>query len=320
MTTQTIKHGTQEWHDARKGKITGSTAAAILAPGQAGVRGTPLTEWRRITQELAGMDLELGAPPDADDAADDDGDTLSDILAWGSESERLHAELLRKQGWHVDLNQDLRVDADRPWLAGTPDGTVLADGQRSVLEMKAPVHNFSVWRDEAPMGARVQAAIYMHLLDLDSAVVSALIPPRPRWHLIVRNDEWEAWALDKLDRFWHDHVLADIPPPATGSDGDLEVLKLIYPEHREGTAVRLTDDALVAATRLEHAKAMKKEAEAIEAEAKAIIVAAIGDAEYGILPDGSGFTYRASSRSEPAREARTVSFRTLRFAKQLKVR
>ena len=169
------------------------------------------------------------------------------------------------------------------------------------------------------MGARIQASIYMHLTDMDSAIVSALIPPKPRWHTIIRNDEWEAWALDTLDRFWHGHVLADIPPEATATEHDLDMLKLIYPEHKAGTAVRLANDALAAAAQLEHAKAMKKEAERIEAEAKAIIVAAIGDAEYGVLPDGSGFSYRTTSRTEPARDARSISFRTLRYAKQLKM-
>ena len=55
--TKTIKHGTPEWFAARRGKVTGSTAAAILAPGQTGVRGTPRSEWMRITKELAGEDF-----------------------------------------------------------------------------------------------------------------------------------------------------------------------------------------------------------------------------------------------------------------------
>ena len=316
MTTKTIKHGTPEWFAARRGKVTGSTAAAILAPGQSGVRGTPLSEWLRITKELKGEDFAEPEP----ETPDDEGDGLHDILAWGSGSEDFHAHLLRKQGWGVKLNQDLIVSADRPWLAGTPDGYVQTeDGSESLLELKAPVHNFSQWREEAPMGARIQASIYMHLTDMDSAIVSALIPPKPRWHTIIRNDEWEAWALDTLDRFWHGHVLADIPPEATATEHDLDMLKLIYPEHKAGPAVRLANDALAAAAQLEHAKAMKKEAERIEAEAKAIIVAAIGDAEYGILPDGSGFSYRTTSRTEPASDARSISFRTLRYAKQLKV-
>jgi len=311
-----IQHGTPEWHAARKGKVTGSTAAAILAPGQSGVRGTPLSEWHRITQELAGEEPEAVDLPEDDDA--DAG--LQDILAWGSNSEQFHAEQLRRQGWQVTLNHDLYVDADRPWLAGTPDGTCWGeDGSASVLEMKAPVHNFSAWRDEAPLGARIQASIYMHLLDTDSAVVSALIPPKPRWHMVLRNDEWESWALAKLDEFWNDHILKGIPPPATPCEADVEMLKLVYPTHQQGVAVRLADDAIVAAAQLEQAKAMKKEAERIESEAKAIILAAIGDAEYGVLPDGSGFTYRTSSRAEPARDARTIQFRTLRFAKQLKL-
>ena len=316
--TKTIKHGTPEWFAARRGKVTGSTAAAILAPGQTGVRGTPLSEWMRITKELAGEDFQ--SPEPEPEMPDDDGDRLADILAWGSGSEDFHAQLLRKSGWDVKLNQDLIISTDRPWLAGTPDGYVQTeDGTESLLELKAPVHNFAAWREQAPMGARVQASIYMHLTDMDSAVVSALIPPKPRWHTVIRNDDWEAWALDTLDRFWHGHVLADIPPPAMPGEHDLDMLKLIYPEPKAGTAVRLTDDALAAAAQLEQAKAMKKEAERIEAEAKSIIVAAIGDAEYGILPDGSGFSYRSTNRTEPARDARTISFRTLRYAKQLKI-
>lgn len=311
-----IQHGTPEWHAARKGKVTGSTAAAILAPGQPGVRGTPLSEWHRITQELAGNEPEA-VEPEADDDADGG---LQDILDWGSSSEEFHALQLRRMGWQVNLNRDLYIDSERPWLAGTPDGTCYGeDGTTSVLELKAPVHNFSAWRDEAPLGARIQASMYMHLLDTDSAIVSALIPPKPRWHMVLRNDEWESWALAKLDEFWNEHVQKDIPPPVTPCEGDVEMLKLVYPTHQAGVAVRLADDAIVAAAQLEQAKAMKKEAERLESEAKAVILAAIGDAEYGVLPDGSGFTYRTTSRAEPARDARTVQFRTLRFAKQLKM-
>lgn len=316
MSNTIIKHGTPEWFTARRGKITGSTAAAILAPGAAGVRGTPLTEFYRITQELAGNTPDQ---PDLPVDEDEQDDSLEAILRWGSKSEDFHAELLRGEGFDVRINRDLVSSTDRPWLCGTPDGYVeTEDGSTSVLELKAPVHNFALWREEAPVSARIQASLYMHLTDKDSAIVSALIPPKPRWHTVLRNEQWESWALEQLDIFWHEHIQKDIPPDVTPTETDLEMMKLIYPTHVAGEAVRLTDAALAAAAQLEQAKAMKKQAEQIEAEAKAIIIAAIGDAEYGVLPDGSGFTYRASSRSEPAREARTVQFRTLRFSKNLK--
>lgn len=321
--TTIIKHGTPEWFNARKGKITGSSAAAILAPGQPGVRGTPLSEWHRITTELSGETPEAVAEDTAFDEDDQGIDTsLQEILDWGSSSEEFHAEMLRRSGFVVTLNRNLLIDPRREWLAGTPDGMISAvdDGtEASVLEMKAPVHNFQAWRDGPTVGAQIQASIYMHLMDLDSAIVSALIPPKPRWHTVIRNDEWEAWALDKLDRFWHGNVLADIPPEATGTDTDIETLKLIYPDHQPGLVVRLTDAHLSAVVQLEQAKALKKQAEAMEADAKAAIIAAIGDAEYAVCPDGSGFTYRTTTRNEPPRDARAVQYRTLRFSKNLKV-
>lgn len=52
-----------------------------------------------------------------------------------------------------------------------------------------------------------------------------------RTYKIVFSPEWWAKVLPVLDRFWHDNVLAGVPPEPTSYAGDSDAIKRQYEEH-----------------------------------------------------------------------------------------
>jgi predicted phage-related endonuclease len=108
---------TDEWHKARAGRITGSTAAACLGLNE---HVGHLAAWRRI----------MGITVDQDNwhmkrGRDNEGDIVSDYeVATGN--------LVRSTGFwrHPEFE----------WLGSSPDGTIFdGSGSDGILEVKAPM-------------------------------------------------------------------------------------------------------------------------------------------------------------------------------------
>ena len=300
-----IKHGSLEWHEARRGKINISTAVNILYPGRPGVRGTPLTEYTRIVSELDGTD----EPEEHDEG-------LADILHWGSSTEALHMSILQRKSpeWEITPNDKLVMHPDIDYICGTPDGfgsnTTL--NRRAVVELKAPI-NFEPWGSECPTGPRTQCMLYASMCGGDMGMVSALIPPSVQVYVIPRDGMWEDWAWMMLKLFWTENVMKRVPPAAT-YDKDMEALKVRARE--DGKSVLLPDSLREYAQRMEEAKRIIKTGEEMENEAKMKILDAMGDAETGLFADGSGYQFVSQTRKVPAREAGTSTYRVFRKVKK----
>lgn len=319
----------KEWFEARKGKITASSAASILCePGTPGVYGTPLTEFTRITRELNGL-AEADLPPDDDDeerAANEDDleeeerTSERDDLEWGNNSEPIHRAMLAKAAKAtIEPCTGLYVHDSFDWLAATPDGIVTCPVNGTGLaELKAPTRfGMLKWEnDQPPFGYVIQVCVAMMCAKMPWDLLSVLVPPRPRWRRTYLTPEMEEFILSGLAEFWTEHVMRDLPPPATGSSKDLAALKALYPQSSTRRIVFSTP-AIAAAQQLEDAKAAIKEAERQKADAQAVILSELGDAEAGVLPDGTGYTYKTQRSERKASEARTLEFRVLRKAKRL---
>lgn len=317
----TAKPGSMEYEKAVAGKITASMASAILCPGEPGVYGTPFDTWMKIKQRIEDAAEEEEEEEGFDDEPEDD-DMLAEEspraeLEWGLETENLHRALLnRHAGLTVAPLDGTYQDETLPWLAATPDGMVQAEGMEiGTLELKAPTkYGVNKWIGGAPRGVIVQAQVQMRVMKAQWGVVSALIPPKPQWERVYSSPEWEEWILSGLTAFWENHVMADVPPPASGSD--LKALKAMFPE---STSRRVVFDMgmLDAVNRFEEAKAAMKTWKAQKAAAQVEIIQAIGTAEAAILPDGSGYTYKSGVRAYAAKPAREIPVRTLRKVKRL---
>lgn len=292
-----IIHGTPEWHLARSGCINISTAVNILYPGRDGVRGTPLTEYARIVHEMAnGVTAER---LDSETAA---------MFSWGRESESFHLGQLAVMfpDMAFKANNAMFVMDGMDYIKGTPDA-IATDGKvgRYVVEMKAPVQ-FERWGSECPIGPQTQCRLYMAMLNYELGMVSALIPPRPRAYHIVRDRDWEDWALSKLKMFWEENVLKNKPPHiewATG-EADIAAYKLLYPNHAPGKVVQFNDEQAKIVRRWAENKAKRLTLEAMEESDKAMIAGWMEDAESATMPDGTVITYKSSAGKSAAKTLR----------------
>jgi hypothetical protein len=304
-----IIHGSPDWRVARKGKINCSTAANILYPSMRGVRGTPLSEYIRITNELDGKDV----PEDVDDS-------LQELFDWGTKSERLHLEILgdKYPDILIAANNRMIVHDQYSFIVGTPDAfcSGYAEGQtapqKAVIELKAPVFH-DPWGDECPIGPQTQARLYAMMANADYGMVSALIPPSVNVYKFDRDLAWEDWATTMLVNFWNDHIVKRVPPPAQYAK-DLEALKdVVRAENKE---VSLDASLRMYGEMLDEGKAMADAGEEMQRHARAKILEAMGDAEVGRFEEGDGFSYLPQTRKTPAREASTSTFRVFRQLKK----
>lgn len=308
QTTSEIVHGTPEWHLARSGCINISTAVNILYPGRDGVRGTPMTEYSRITYELANGVTEESL--DAETEA---------MFSWGRESEPFHLAQLSVMYPNMKFRENkLMYSMDEmEYVKGTPDAFASDDkGNKFVVEMKAPVQ-FERWGNNCPIGPQTQCRLYMAMLNCESGMVSALIPPKPRTYHVVRDRDWEDWALSKLKIFWEENVMKNIPPQIdwTPGEADIAAYKMLYPNHVEGKVVEFNEEQAKVVGRWLDAKAKRSQLDEIEESSKAMIVGWIGDAEIAVLPTGESLTYKSSTRKYSAKGESTVTIRTLKYSK-----
>ncbi|MFE6362912.1 YqaJ viral recombinase family protein [Streptomyces sp. NPDC057806] len=133
---------------------------------------------------------------------------------------------------------------DHPHWIANPDRLVVAPGDSArdelgVLECKSRnwrSARVEGWRgDEAPDGPALQAHWYMTVTGLHVAYVAGLIDDDLTWFRLERDDELSAMLADAVDRFWHDHVLAGLPPKADGTEATTELLARLWDAREEAT-------------------------------------------------------------------------------------
>src|SRR5690606_34839078 len=97
--------------------------------------------------------------------------------------------------------------------------------------------------------------------------------------------------------FWEGHIVPRIPPAPDHSDASAEAIRRLFPV-ASGEVVDLRDDRELTriAEELEAAKVACKEAEQRKAELENRLKLAMGDASYGVLPDGSCLSYTLQER------------------------
>lgn len=319
----------KDWFAARAGKITASNAASILCPGTPGAYGTPLSVYTQIRRELEGQaedEMPDDEPRDFDSDEDDEPDaerTARADLAWGNETEELHRRMLAKAA-KITLEPctGLFVDDELLWLAATPDAlatdrSMPEDKQEGLAETKAPTEfGMSKFRGEDwPLAYICQTAVQMRVTKTPWDILSALIPPKPRWRRVFASSEMEEWVLEGLTAFWEGHILADIPPAATTCVADLRALKALWPTSN-GKRFILPPRAVEALDQFEHGKALVKEGKKLKEAAEIVVLEEFGDSELGILPDGSAWSLKVTNATQPPREALSYSYRTPRKVKK----
>jgi putative phage-type endonuclease len=112
---------------------------------------------------------------------------------------------------------------------------------------------------------------------------------------VERNDPFISLLVEKVEEFW-DFVTRGVPPPVDGHAATREALKRLHPKDN-GTTVSLPAEAEAWTSELKMAKweldGLKKKQDLLENRLRA----AIGDATYGVLPDGTHWSLKTTQRA-----------------------
>jgi len=243
------------WLEARRGGITGTDAAAIL--GLTSFR-TPLEVWaektgRIVPDDLGGIErIQWG--------------NLLEPVVIAETNRRTGRELLELERWsdamphgrleafeHHGEKKAMIFSARFPWLRVTPDFVQaswrplpwLAEQRKldgpGIGEAKAlGSHARKEWRTGATLQYNLQVATNILAAGLAWGTFGALIGGQTLriFDYAPKPQVLEGLAI-RLERFWLEHIVADVQPAASASERDTRVLEKLYPERKHEAALNL---------------------------------------------------------------------------------
>jgi len=287
------------WLAERRNGIGASEVAAVL-----GVHPflSPYELWVRKT----------GMAPEGEEAEE------SEAMYWGNVLEEvISAEYCRRTGRRVADHGRYTIQRNPkfPHVFATLDREILPSGGkgRGVLECKTTgAWAASEWELGAPLTYQVQVQVQLAVTGFEEGALAVLIGGQRYQHTeFQRNEEFICRMAEAVADFWA-RVVAKEPPPVDGSASTARALRALHPRD-SGETVELPAEALQWHQDLEAAKAAMKAAEAARRVAENQLQAAIGDATFGLLPDGSSYSWRTQERE--AHQVAASSFRVLRHVK-----
>jgi putative phage-type endonuclease len=257
------------------------------------------------------------------------------IELWGYKVGRLveeDAEQTERQRWGVILEPHVAEEYERrtgrqlrrmaallrstehPFMLATPD--YLWDGgpDLGLIPVEIKTTDFSrrsEWVDGPPARVNIQCQHQMMVTGALQASVGLLVGGNTfMWADVEREEALCAQILDACQVFWG-LVQSGTLPPVDGTEQTRAALRLLFPRTAEGEELTLPAEAVEWARHLKAAKNAEKMARDAARGYENQLIAAIGSAEVGVLPDGSGaFTFKAVRRKEHMVKA--SEFRQLR--------
>lgn len=214
------------------------------------------------------------------------------------------------------------------WRRYTPDSGATKDGWQVVVDAKTTALRTA--SDEVPPHIAAQLQWYLDGYGLDEAHVPTLEWPRDlrdyvgleaveivallgvRTRKLVYSPSLAGMLRDRADRFWHEHVLAEVPPPAA----DLADIKRLVRDVA-GTTKRLSERGLAALAEMDGLKAEVRALEQRLERAEFVVREELRDVEAGL--DGEGrpiVTLKVVERA--AHAVKASRFRQLRTTKHWK--
>jgi putative phage-type endonuclease len=205
----------EEWLAIRRTGIGGSDLGAIVGANRF---KSAYEVWLEKTGRVPDRDL-----------------SDSDAVFFGQADEASVTERFAyRTGYRIANPRALFRDTKRPWLLASPDRLMWDDNERpGVLEVKTAGH-FAAddWTDgQVPESYELQTVHYAGLLGLDYGVLACriggqkMVMPPPR---IEVDAEYVEFCQKVATDFWHDHVLADEPPPPDSSEACADVLSKLW--------------------------------------------------------------------------------------------
>jgi len=292
--TETNKNTRESWLAERMTCIGASDAPSVL-----GIN--PFKSAFELWAEKTGF----AEPPDL---------SGNEAIEFGIRLERPVADAFAdRTGRQVDMWPPFSLVRDglRPFISCTPDAIQQCPerGEGLVQIKTTSAFKAADWSDGPPLYYQVQVQQEMHVTGFTWATLVVLIGGQKlRWFDIERNDRFIASLLPKLEEFWG-LVQSKTPPEVDGSAATACVLARLHPAD-DGGEVLLPSEAVDWTGDIESAKEQIKAAEAIKTLAENRIKAAIGDATFGLMPDGSLWSWKTQERAGFV--VKPTSFRVLR--------
>ena len=135
------------------------------------------------------------------------------------------------------------------------------------------------------------------------------------WRIVERDDKFIAVLIRQCKEFWRRVVERD-PPPADGDERTKRALFAMHPDDNGDTVALPAEVYESMADEIASLDAAISLAETRKTELQNKIRAALGDATYGVLPDGSGWSWKTQDRA--AYEVQASKSRVLRRTKATK--
>ena len=221
----------EEWLEERKKGIGSSDAGTIM-----GV--SPFSTPRKLYEVRKGL-----RAPDPENDAMAEGHILEPAIAeWFAWKTGNIVDVTSEGDWMaVDTERDyLRVSPDRLWWPkGTPaEGQTLANAR--ILEIKRT--GKAVYKDDLPDYWYCQIQYQMGIMGVGSGALCWLSFAPGANHFdyveIDFNPPFFDELIKRIDRFWHENLLAGICPPDINAD---DVLRS-FPEARKGSEAEATEN------------------------------------------------------------------------------
>lgn len=281
------------WLEARRTGIGASDAPSLFGCG--------------FQSALAVYEEKISTEP-----VEDDSD--SELTRWGKLLEPLIlAELQRETGRRIEAGGQLLRSREWPWMLATLDAEQACSKRPSVgtVEAKATRWLGDEWKSGPPKRPWIQMQQQLAVTGRSWGSCAVLIGGSEfKWADVERDDHFINDILVPAgEEFWK-RVQERRPPPPDGSDSARAAIKKLFPEEIPGKILQLGGELIEFDDELQ---GLKKDKRAVETRIQQIedsIKMAIGDAEAGVLANGTTFTYLSQSRAEYIVKATT--FRVLR--------
>lgn len=292
----------EQWLRERSRSIGGSESPAIMGAVTNSAWSSPLSIW-----------ADKVAPP-TEFSESTERQQLGLLL------EPVVCDLYR-QKWGGTVEQwpahTIARHPERPFIHATPDAVLLEDGKPGPGSLSIKTwseHDQKAWESEPPMYAQVQIQQELAVLGWQWGVIAVLFgSQRLERYYVERNDYFIDALYSACGEFWR-YVTDRVEPPIDESRATSLALSRLHPDD-SGAAVRLPGDADDVILEMESAKETIKAAERIEARTSNQLKAWIGDATYGVTPDGRTYSWKTQTRKSYTVAESTC--RVLRSAKTL---
>lgn len=272
----------QEWHGVRATGIGGSDVPAILRMDR---YRSPWHVWQ----------AKRGHADSSDSEAARMGRKLEGFIA---------DEFAERAGFTLADPVGTLAHHERPWMLANIDRLVL---EAPIVEAGLPMriaplecknrseYRAADWKDGVPDEPALQAHWYLGVTGYDHAWVAALLGGnRLRYYRLERDQELIDELVAYCGRWWEEHVLAGVRPPADGSRATTDLIARLWEAAPEATCEVDASRTLVLLTRRARLKAeltkTGSELDEVENELKV----ALGEAEVAMIGGRTAYTWVAN--------------------------